>query len=352
LKKRIISLCLILVMLVSGASVLVSASTEHDPLITLSYLIDTFLPRARESLKKISELKVQSFEPQKNEFAPTLKVASVPANETLTLTSGQEITILSGYGRITELSGGIINVTVGWPAGKGRANNCHRYILNADSSATITFTQDSLISVSSSVETKFVVSPFSDVNKDAWYFSYIVGAYEKGLISGMTPTTYEPGGTLTVAQTIRLAAAMYQLYHDGEVTLDKSDEGQWYESFVAFAYEKGIIEERYTTLTKEEYNSPISRAEFVHIFYSALPEETYTAINDIPDGAIPDITLEDTYADEIYTFYRAGIVSGYTQTPPYPDHAFGADSTITRAEVASILIRMFEAEKRASFTIE
>jgi len=352
LKKRIISLCLILVMLVSGASVLVSASTEHDPLITLSYITDTFLPRARESLKKISDLKVQSFEPVQTESAPTLKVAGIPANETLTLTSGQEITILSGYGRITELSGSIINVTVGWPAGKGRANNCHRYILGDNSTATITFTQDSLISVSAAVETKFVVSPFSDVQKGAWYFNSVVGAYEKGLISGMTATTYEPLGTLTVAQTIRLAAAMYQLYHDGEVTLKKSDEGQWYESFVAFAYEKGIIEERYTTLAHEEYNSPISRAEFVHIFYSALPEETYTAINDIPDGAIPDVTMEDTYADEIYTFYRAGIVSGYTQTPPYPDRAFGSDSTINRAEVASILIRMFEPEKRTSFTIE
>lgn len=352
MKKRIISLCLVLVVLISGTSVLVSASTEHDPLITLSYLTDTFLPRARESLKKISNLKVELFTPAEIERTPTMKVAQIPANETLTLSAGQEITILSGYGRITDLSGDIINVTVGWPAGKGRANNCHRYILDSNSTATITFTQDSLVSVSTAVETKFIVSPFSDVKKGDWYFNSVVGAYEKGLISGMTLTTYEPAGTLTVAQAIRLATAMYQLYHDGEVTLKKSEEGQWYESFVAFAYEKGIIEERYTTLMQEEYNSPISRAEFVHIFYGALPEENYTAINDIPDDAIPDVSIEDTYADEIYTFYRAGIVSGYTNSPAYPDHAFGADSTITRAEVASILIRMFEVEKRASFTIE
>ncbi|MBR4953785.1 MAG: S-layer homology domain-containing protein, partial [Oscillospiraceae bacterium] len=260
--------------------------------------------------------------------------------------------ILSGYGRITDLSGGIINVTVGWPAGLGRANNYQRYIIDANSKATITFTQDSVVSVSNAVETQFTVSPFSDVKKSDWYFNSVVGAYSKGLISGMTATTYEPLGTLTVAQAIRLAAAMYQLYHDGEVTLKKSDEGQWYESFVKFAFEKGIIEERYTTLSVEEYNAPINRSEFVHIFYSALPEETYIAINDIPDNAIPDVTLEDAYADEIYTFYRAGIVSGYTNSEAYAEHAFGSDSTITRAEVASILIRMFEPAKRSSFTIE
>ena len=352
MKKRIISLCLILVMLVSGASILVSASTEYDPLITLSYLTETFLPRAKQALKNISDRKVQAFQPTESESAPTLKVASVPANETLTLTAGQEITILSGYGRITELSGSIINVTVGWPAGQGRANNCHRYILDADSSATITFTQDSVVSVSAGVETKFVVSPFSDVKKGAWYFNSVVGAYEKGLISGMTLTTYEPAGTLTVAQTIRLAAAMYQLYHDGEVTLKKSEQGQWYESFVAFAYDKGIIDRSYTLLTHEQYNAPITRAEFVHIFYNALPVETYTEINNIPDDTIPDVRMNDRYSYKIYTFYRAGIVSGYTQTPPYPERAFGSDSTITRAEVASILIRMFEPERRTSFTIE
>ncbi len=351
MKKRIISLCLALLLLVSGTSVFASG-TQNDPLITLSYITDTFLPMARQALARVAGLKIDSFKPSQAEKAPGLKVAQVPAGETVALSSGQEITILSGYGRITDLSGSIINVTVGWPAGTGRANNCHRYIMDANSTAIITFTEDSLISVSNAVETQFIASPFSDVKKTDWFFSSVIGAYEKGLIAGMTPTTYEPAGSLTVAQTIRLAASMYQLYHDGEATLGPSETGEWYQSFVLFAFEKGIIDYSYITLSQEQYNSPINRAEFLHIFYRALPASTYTPKNDIPDDSIPDVKMGDLYADEIYTFYRAGIVSGYTNSEAYADHAFGAGSTITRAEVSSILIRMFEADMRTDFTID
>ena len=347
MKKRIISLCLVLVVLISGTSVLVSASTEHDPLITLSYLTDIFLPRARESLKKISDLKVSLFSPAEVKRAPTTKVAQIPANETITLTSGQEITILSGYGRITDLSGGIINVTVGWPAGLGRANNYQRYIMDANSKATITFTQDSVVSVSASAKTNYVYCPFTDVYKTHWFYDSVVSAYEKGLISGMTPTTFQPTGTFTVAQAIRLSSAMYQLYHDGHITIQNSPTGHWYDNAVAFAYEKGIIEERYTKLTPAEYNAPISRSEFVHIFFATLPIENYPVINSVPDNAVPDVKIGDLYADEIYLFYRAGIITGYAGSA-----AFAPDRTITRAEVATLLIRMFEFDKRVKFTME
>ena len=61
--------------------------------------------------------------------------------------------------------------------------------------------------------------------------------------------------------------------------------------------------------------------------------------------------MSDTWADEIYAMYRAGILTGYTGTPPYAEHAFGADSNIRRSEVAVIVVRMMEADARVSFTI-
>ncbi len=353
MKRRIISLCLTLTILLCGLTVYASAaSTENDPLITLSYITDVFFPRVKESLKQISDFRLENMQVEEPTHTAHRKAASVPANATITLTQGQEITVLSGYGRITELSGDIINVTVGWPAGIGRATNCHRYIMGAGSTAVLSFIEDSVVCISDSVPTQFVVSPFSDVKTTDWFFLHVSKAYEKGLISGMTATTYEPSGKLTVAQAIRLAAAMNQLYHDGEVTLVPGSEGPWYKTAVDFAYEKGIIDESYTLLTSEQYDAPISRAEFVHIFYKALPEDNYTKINEIADNTIPDVTLTDLYANEIYTFYRAGILSGYSGTPSYAEHAFGSDSSINRAEVASILIRMFEADARTNFTIQ
>ena len=75
-------------------------------------------------------------------------------------------------------------------------------------------------------------------------------------------------------------------------------------------------------------------------------------LGDIPEDAIPDVAADDDGADEIYAFYRAGILSGYTQTAGYAEHAFGPGSSITRAEVAAIMSRMFDKTVRLSFEID
>lgn len=61
--------------------------------------------------------------------------------------------------------------------------------------------------------------PFTDVPQTAWYHESVQKAWESGLIDGVTKTQFQPDGTLTVAQTIKLAAALYQMEHEGEVKL-------------------------------------------------------------------------------------------------------------------------------------
>ena len=190
------------------------------------------------------------------------------------------------------------------------------------------------------------VSPFSDVKHGAWYFDDVVSAYDRGLVSGMTATTFEPQGTLTGAQAVKLAACMHQLYYDGAVTLKNSDTGPWYRSYADYAVKNRII---YFELA--DYNATVTRREFVKIFYRALPPGAFNERNDIPDGAIPDVSIYDDGAEQVYAFYRAGILTGYTGTAGFAEHAFGADTTVTRAEVATIMNRMFDADARADFTI-
>ena len=55
--------------------------------------------------------------------------------------------------------------------------------------------------------TKF---PFLDVPSDSWYYSSVKAAWENGLIDGVTANEFKPNATLTVAQTIKLAAAVSQ----------------------------------------------------------------------------------------------------------------------------------------------
>ena len=188
--------------------------------------------------------------------------------------------------------------------------------------------------------TKF---PFTDVPSDSWYYSSVKAAWENDLIDGVTANEFKPNATLTVAQTIKLAAALHQLDRTGEVSL-KNGGANWYDSYVNYAVTNGIIEKDYANYTKAQMNAPVTRGEFVHIFHGA--EEAYKAINTVADNAIPDVKTTDKFAAEIYEFYRAGILTGSDAKG-----TFHSASTIKRSEAAAILLRMFEAAARVSIDL-
>ena len=185
--------------------------------------------------------------------------------------------------------------------------------------------------------------PFTDVPQTAWYYESVQSAWAAGLIDGVTATKFKPDDTLTVAQAIKLAAALYQMEHEGEVTLTNGS-ANWYDSYVSYAVANGIIEKDYASYTAAQMNAAITRAEFVHIFHGA--ESTYKAINQVADDAIPDVKTGDAFASEIYEFYRAGILTGSDSKGTFHP----ADS-IKRSEVAAILLRMFETSARKSISL-
>ena len=150
--------------------------------------------------------------------------------------------------------------------------------------------------------------------------------------------------TLTVAQTIKLAAALYQMEHEGKVTLENGSTN-WYDTYVSYAVNNGIIEKAYQNYTMAQMNAAITRAEFVHIFHDA--ESTYMVINHVADNAIPDVKTGDKFASEIYEFYRAGILTGSDEKG-----TFRATSEIKRSEASAILIRMFDTSARQSITLQ
>ena len=130
--------------------------------------------------------------------------------------------------------------------------------------------------------------PFEDVSMFSWYYSDVKNAHEQGLVDGVTPTRFSPTGTLTIAQAIKLAAALHQKAQTGAVTLKNGS--PWYSTYVSYAVANGIIEPEYASYKPALMNSPISRAEFVHIFYDAMPSGSYAARNTVQDNAIPDVS--------------------------------------------------------------
>lgn len=186
--------------------------------------------------------------------------------------------------------------------------------------------------------------PFTDVSRSSWYYDSVRTAWKKDLIDGVTRTLYKPDDTLTVAQAIKLSAALHQmLNNNGKVTL-RNGSPYWYSSYVSYAVDNGIIEKMYLDYTPGQMNTPVKRNEFVHIFYGAMSD--YRQINTVADNKIPDVITTDTYALEIYTFYRAGILTGSDK-----NGTFYPTNDIKRSEVAAILSRMYDKTARKTVSL-
>lgn len=179
---------------------------------------------------------------------------------------------------------------------------------------------------------------FTDVAESDWYYNDVKSAVESGLVSGKADTEYAPGDMLTYAEAIKLAACMNQLYVDGSITLTPGT--PWYQSFVDYCTEKQIITKEYN------YTEYATRAGYMEIFANALPAEGLEATNNIPDDAIPDVPSSSEYAAGVYKLYRAGILTGVDEA-----HNCNPGANITRAEVAAILTRMMDADKRIAFNM-
>ncbi len=197
------------------------------------------------------------------------------------------------------------------------------------------------------------IFPFTDVAESAWFYPWIKGAHQMGLINGKTATTYCPKDNMTYAEAIKLAACMHQLYHEGKVSLENG-KPDWRTSYYDYCRDNGII---CATATAAEpgYNElfalasqSIDRQTYVYLFSRALPAEAFGEINSIPDNSIPDVKVnQGIWDDGIYLFYRAGILNGTDAKG-----TFNPGGNIQRSEVAAILNRMMDESVRVGAPAE
>ena len=97
------------------------------------------------------------------------------------------------------------------------------------------------------------------------------------------------------------------VWSSGKDTLKNGDD-VWYSTYVDYAIANDIIGKSYGELTDAQMNAAATRSEFVAIFHGA--KDFYAEKNTVADNAIPDVKMTDKNADAIYTFYRAGILTG------------------------------------------
>lgn len=177
---------------------------------------------------------------------------------------------------------------------------------------------------------------FADVDNEKWYYDDVMLAVQNDLIEGKTNTLFYPDDNMTYAEAITLAARISVLFKDKDPYLYfDSSYIPWYQDYLNYAKANNI------PYDFDDLNANVTREDFVHIFYSAIPQTELEGINNIPMGSIPDVSSNDSYANEIYEFYRSGILCGSDDS-----RRFFPDSNIKRSEVATILSRIIGNDRQ------
>ena len=181
---------------------------------------------------------------------------------------------------------------------------------------------------------------FTDVPASSWYAENVKIAYQLSLVNGTGTSTFSPNANITIAETITLASRLNNIYNGNTYSFVSS--GVWYQTYVDYAVNKGIIKAN----EYSNFNAYATRAQFARIFASALPNEALTAINNIPDNAIPDVPIQLPCAPAVYKLYRAGVLTGNDS-----NGTFTPDTYIQRSAVAAIVSRMAKPAMRQSFAL-
>lgn len=180
---------------------------------------------------------------------------------------------------------------------------------------------------------------FSDVTEDAWYRDSVAAVYELGLMQG-ADSLFRPDDSVTLGEAVALACRIHSLYHTGAAEFAVTS--PWYTAYVDYAVDSGIIGD-----ASGAWAEPATRAQFAGILAHALPEEALPAVNDIADDQLPDVKMSHARAAEIYSLYRAGVLTGNNSYG-----SFTPESTIRRSSAAAIVARMAYRSLRRKYTLE
>ncbi len=170
---------------------------------------------------------------------------------------------------------------------------------------------------------------FDDTN-DHWSAEYVNFCTELGLINGVSESQFSPDENLTVAQGVAIAAR-FHTYMTDSVELKEID--PWYAVYVGYFEDLGQE-------IPENLERNITREEFFELLAMVMPEKNLEPINDIDE-------IPDTDDEKILAFYNAGILTG---SDDYGN--FNGNTSLTRAESATIMARCADENLRIEFTID
>lgn len=152
-------------------------------------------------------------------------------------------------------------------------------------------------------------SQFADLTSDSWYYDGVRCALENGLMTGTSARTFAPNRPVTRAMLVtilwRLAGEPYGRVSPFEDVLP----GSWYAQAVSWAYDKGIVTG--VTATSFQPGAPVTREQLCAILcrYAALTGKNTAASASL--DAFTDRAQVSAYAEaSVRWALQAGLLTG------------------------------------------
>jgi len=280
MKKRLIAAALAVAIMACFCLAVAAgtAGSASDPLISLSYLTDTFRSALLTETRNAAETSLQTVYDRAVAQLPETEVSPyshadpaielrLKSGDTVTGVTGTLYTPLAGSAVITYRGSAVIDVTEGTVVSSGAAVTAmHRYLVAEDTSAVFSVTQDTaVIQVqndylrTTSAATDY--NALADALFDLGLFRGTGGSYGRGF-ELERPATRLEGLIMFIRLLGEEEAAL-----NSTASLPFTDVPAWAKAYVAYAYEQGYTKgvsatlfDPASTLTGQQYVTFILRA--------------------------------------------------------------------------------------------
>ena len=176
--------------------------------------------------------------------------------------------------------------------------------------------------------------PFVDVNSGAWYYDAVSFVYNKGIMNGVTSTTFEPNSTVTRGMVVTMLWRMAgEPYVSGGSFSDVAS-GRYYSTAVAWAAKNGIVDGYSSTVFG--VNDPVTREQFATILYRYAKYMGYSTVGSSLTGYYDANSVSSWARDAMGWAVRNGIITGSGNSRLNPT------GTASRAEVAQMFMSFYE----------
>lgn len=180
---------------------------------------------------------------------------------------------------------------------------------------------------------------FTDLSKDAWYYSYVKDVVKDGYMVGTSETTFSPDMDLTRAMFVVIIAAIEEVKVDNTQETKFSDvpANTWYTGAVNWAVKAGVTAG--TGTDKFEPDRAITRQEMATMINAYIKwNDSVKKVDLKANGFADKADIADWAADSVEAVRQYGLIAG---VPGIVDGAevryFLPQKTASRAEIATVV---------------